>query len=335
MESKKYQVFISSTYIDLIEERRKVMDALLMADCIPAGMEAFVATDDEQFNVIKKVIDLCDYYILVIGRRYGSINPSTNQSYTEMEYEYAKSKGIPVLVFAIDTTITLPSNKIETDTNRIEKLTQFREKALNNRLASIWIDSGDLAGKVAIAIMQAKREIKRPGWQRAVDYDEASLRKQIMELTEKNQELENSLNAAEEKILELTSYNDLAFEDCNYTIGYTYYIRIGTSLSGVPRHGKKSSNKTLALTKIFEKIATEMMGVSTTEDRITTIICHLIDSTQRIYLDDEQIPKKILNQLKELHLVKSTWSDERKALYWGLTTKGQKVRNEMILIKSK
>ena len=335
MESKKYQVFISSTYIDLIKERRKVMDVLLMADCIPAGMEAFVATDDEQFNVIKKVIDLCDYYILIIGRRYGSINPSTNQSYTEMEYEYAKRKGIPVLVFAIDTTITLPSDKIETETNRIEKLTQFREKALNNRLASIWTDSGDLAGKVAIAIMQAKREIKRPGWQRAVDYDEASLRKQIMELTEKNQELENSLNAAEEKILELTSYNDLAFEDCNYTIGYTYYIRIGTSLSGVPRHEKKRSNKTLALTKIFEKIATEMMGVSITEDIITTIICHLVDSTQTIYLDDEQIPKKILNQLKELHLVKSTWSDERKALYWGLTTKGQKVRNEMILIKSK
>ena len=45
MNGKKFQVFISSTYIDLIEERRKVLDVLLMADCIPAGMEAFVATD--------------------------------------------------------------------------------------------------------------------------------------------------------------------------------------------------------------------------------------------------------------------------------------------------
>ena len=96
MSNKKYQVFVSSTFIDLQEERRKVLDVLLMADCIPAGMEAFVATDDEQFEVIKKVIDLCDYYILIIGQRYGSVNEVTKKSYTEMEYEYAKKIGVPV-----------------------------------------------------------------------------------------------------------------------------------------------------------------------------------------------------------------------------------------------
>lgn len=53
---RKYQVFISSTYSDLVEERRKVLDVLLMADCIPEGMEAFVATDIEQFEVIKKLL---------------------------------------------------------------------------------------------------------------------------------------------------------------------------------------------------------------------------------------------------------------------------------------
>ena len=98
---RKYQVFISSTYSDLVEERRKVLDVLLMADCIPAGMEAFVATDIEQFEVIKKVIDLCDYYVLIIGKRYGSIHPETGISYTEMEYDYAISKDVPVLVFAV------------------------------------------------------------------------------------------------------------------------------------------------------------------------------------------------------------------------------------------
>lgn len=67
MDNIKYQVFISSTYSDLMNERKQVLDILLMADCIPAGMENFVATDDEQFNVIKKVIDLCDYYVLILG----------------------------------------------------------------------------------------------------------------------------------------------------------------------------------------------------------------------------------------------------------------------------
>lgn len=76
-----------------------------------------------------------------------------------------------------------------------------------------------------------------------------------------------------------------------------------------------------------------MMDVSITESRIETLIHHLIDSTQTIYLDDEQIPKKILNQLKELHLLDSFWSNKRNTLFWKLTTKGQKVRNDMILIK--
>lgn len=58
MDNVKYQVFISSTYADLSQERKKVLDVLLMADCIPAGMENFVATDDEQFNVIPESVEL-------------------------------------------------------------------------------------------------------------------------------------------------------------------------------------------------------------------------------------------------------------------------------------
>src|SRR5690554_2397798 len=105
MKDIKYQVFLSSTFTDLSKERKQVLDILLMADCIPAGMESFVATDEEQFNVIKKVINLCDYYILIIGKRYGTINASTGISYTEMEYNYAIEKGIPVLVFALDDSV--------------------------------------------------------------------------------------------------------------------------------------------------------------------------------------------------------------------------------------
>ncbi len=33
MNNKKFQVFISSTYADLLEERKKILDVLFMADC--------------------------------------------------------------------------------------------------------------------------------------------------------------------------------------------------------------------------------------------------------------------------------------------------------------
>lgn len=156
MNGKKYQVFISSTYTDLAEERKKILDVLFMADCIPAGMEAFVAADTEQFEVIKKVIDLCDYYVLIIGKRYGSVHPDTGKSYTEMEYDYAIEQGVPVLVFAIDENVKLASDKIETDEDKRDKLKKFRTKAMTNRLASIWESTEDLTGKLAISIMKAK-----------------------------------------------------------------------------------------------------------------------------------------------------------------------------------
>ena len=76
-----------------------------------------------------------------------------------------------------------------------------------------------------------------------------------------------------------------------------------------------------------------MLDVSILESRIETVIHHLVDPSQTVYFNDEQIIKRILNQLKGLNLLNSKWSDNAKQLYWGLTTKGEKVRNEMILVK--
>lgn len=45
---QRYQVFISSTFVDLVDERREVMQALLEMDCLPAGMELFPAGDTDQ-----------------------------------------------------------------------------------------------------------------------------------------------------------------------------------------------------------------------------------------------------------------------------------------------
>lgn len=324
MAVKKYQVFISSTYSDLIEERRKILNILLMADCIPAGMEAFAATDDEQFEVIKRVVDLCDYYVLIIGKRYGSVNPSTGFSYTEMEYEYAKEKGIPVLVFAIDDSVVLSEDKIEQNPVNIEKLRLFREKALTNRLAGIWKTNDELTGQLAISIMRAKSEISRPGWQRAVDYDEATLRREIMDLQTQKNNLETKLNTANNTILSLTAQNNVAFDDQEIRINYHYYSNNYT------RH----DNVTTTLPMIFSILATEMLDVTITENSISNAIRKQIFNSTSSYFDDDQLVKRILNQFKALGLIYSFWSNEKSALFWGLTTKGQKVRDDMTLIRN-
>jgi len=326
MSEKKYQVFISSTYSDLIDERRKVLDILLMADCIPAGMEAFVATDIEQFEVIKKVIDLCDYYILIIGKRYGSVNPNTGISYTEMEYEYAKSKDIPVLVFAIDDAVNLPDDKQDKDPIMIDSLNKFRQKAMLNRLATIWKTSDELTGAIAISIMRAKSEINRPGWQRATDYDEGSLRREIMELQRKNKDLIKDLDDAKSTISSFSKQTGVAFEEHEIEIEYFYY----------DNYNRKTIKKMdVSLPELFSIIATEMMEVSITEVHAARAILRskLFSSSTSLYLSDSQLIKRILNQYKALKLMYSSFNEKNSTLYWGLTAKGQKVRDDMILIR--
>ena len=84
---KRYQVFVSSTYVDLQEERQSVLQTLMEMDCIPAGMELFPAADEEQWEFIKRIIDDCDYYLLIIGGRYGSVEYD-GICYTVKEFDY-------------------------------------------------------------------------------------------------------------------------------------------------------------------------------------------------------------------------------------------------------
>lgn len=325
MSEKKYQVFISSTYADLVEERKKILDLLLKADCIPAGMEAFVASDVEQFEVIKRVIDLCDYYILIIGKRYGSVNEQTGLSYTEMEYNYAIEKNIPVLVFVLDQSVELSGDKVETDPVKIEALNSFRERALKNRLATIWRTTTDLIGNVAISIMNAKTEYKRPGWQRGTEYDEASLRREIMDLQHEKAKITAELNETKKELITLTEKNDYAFEDCLMNVKYHYYSN----------KQKKSNTKDVELSEIFRIISTEMLDVSISEFAVENTLNDSLfaNITTSCYFSDKQFVKRVLLQLKAVGLIDSKWSKDKSNLYWGLTSKGEQVRDNLILVK--
>src|ERR1700756_583108 len=101
---KKLQVFVSSTYSDLKEERQAAVEAILSAGHIPAGMELFAAGDESQMEVIRQWIDESDVFLLILGARYGSIEPKSGKSYTHLEYEHALSKGKPLFACVIADT---------------------------------------------------------------------------------------------------------------------------------------------------------------------------------------------------------------------------------------
>ena len=318
---KKYQVFVSSTYSDLKKERKKVQEALLMADCIPAGMEAFVAANEEQFEIIKKVIDLCDYYVLIIGGRYGSVSKQSGISYTEMEYDYAIEKGLPILVFAIDEKIKLQGSKRESDPVLISKLKQFREKAMSNRLASIWKDEGDLVGKVAISIMKAEADNARPGWIRGDGLNPTELLKQINELQTENKRLVDENVQLKQSLDEMSfDTNGLEFDNQKITIAY----RDASSFL---------QKKDITLKEIFGFVSINMIKVAVKASAMEDLIAQSIGASAQYKLEDTNIAKRILNQFLELKLMKTKWVDDQ-GLYYGLTVKGEQIKNEMNLFKA-
>lgn len=200
--SAKYQVFVSSTFTDLKEERDLVIKAILEMGHIPVGMEMFSAADEEQWNIIKKKIDQSDYYVVLVAYRYGSCDTS-GISYTEKEYDYALSKGIPSLGFIIEDSISWPREKSEVDPELIKKLDSFKNK-VRGKPVSFWKNGEDLYGRCSIALMKAFNAYPREGWVRASQVQDAAAAKEIVRLSSENADLRSRISFFEKQVDEET-----------------------------------------------------------------------------------------------------------------------------------
>lgn len=162
---QKHQVFISSTFEDLKDVRQQVSNALLRADCFPAGMELFPAADLEQFELIKEIIDSSDYYVIISAGRYGSIHPDLGISYTEMEYDYALKAEIPIIrLLHRDPFSSLSAGVVESSDERRDKLKTFRKKLMNAKLVRFWDEYSDVEKELLYGILDIKKRFPRPGW---------------------------------------------------------------------------------------------------------------------------------------------------------------------------
>jgi hypothetical protein len=166
MQRVRYQVFISSTFRDLQQERHAVLDAILKFGHLPAGMELFPALDATAWDVIKHVIDDSDYYVVVVGGMYGSVDRD-GISYTEREYEYARSKEIPILAFLHKDPAAIPADRHEPRRNARRKLAGFRRKLEKRHLCKYWRESDELRYEVAASLTQQINLHPRAGWIRA------------------------------------------------------------------------------------------------------------------------------------------------------------------------
>lgn len=194
---KRYQVFISSTYEDLQEERQLIYHTLMDLDCIPVGMEIFPAIDDDQFNYIKQIIDDSDYYLLIIGGRYGSCDKDVI-SYTEKEFDYAISKKIPVISFIHSSPKDIILDKSEQDKDGISKLENFKAKVTTSRLVRYWMTKEQLPGLVATSLPKTIKMYPAIGWVRGDSVSSSQQVDEINSLLKENKKLKEQLSLKNE-----------------------------------------------------------------------------------------------------------------------------------------
>jgi Domain of unknown function (DUF4062) len=197
----RYQVFVSSTYEDLKDERREVTQALLEQDCLPAGMEMFVAATDDQWTLIEEVIGESDYYVLIIGGRYGTVTDE-GISYTEKEFDLALKLKIPVLVFVPENPDDIPQGKTDKDDKLRKKLEAFKERAMTGRTVAFYSDTHDLGSQVSRALIRTIKKHPGIGWVRGDQAMTVEQQREVIELRERINELESEKLAAKTALVE-------------------------------------------------------------------------------------------------------------------------------------
>lgn len=314
--TKKYSVFISSTYEDLKEERKEVIQALLELDCIPIGMELFPAADDDQWTLIKELIDDSDYYILIVGGRYGSMNKE-GISYTQMEYEYAVSIGVPVISFIPKNPDQIATGKTDKNSDKEKKLKEFKT-LVSQKLIKFWSTPEELGSVVSRSLVKLIKSKPRIGWVKAdqISSNEANL--EILELKQKVYELEEKLKISiENENSNLIQDNDL------FDVMYNY------KLNGIGTY--KSEYIEIPFNNLFSKTCSILIDEGKESEFRTFISAYLAHLLETKFPEKKDINivedsfKSIIIQLKALGLIEKSIrkrSLKDSGTYWQLTSKG-------------
>lgn len=140
-------VFISSTFVDLKEERKKVWDSLERFDVTVKGMEQFGARTTNPLATCISEVEQSDIYIGIIGMRYGSEEPNTGKSYSQLEDEKAIEQNKEILIYLIDEeSSAVTPNLIQFD--KIQKLNNFKSILKDKHTIDTFSNSQDLVTKL-------------------------------------------------------------------------------------------------------------------------------------------------------------------------------------------
>ncbi len=319
----KYQIFVSSTYQDLVEERELVIRSILEMGHIPVGMEMFSAGDEEQWKLIKKQIEDCDYYVVIVAHRYGSMDGKIG--YTEKEYDYATSIGLPALGFVIQDGASWPVSKSDTESEKKQKLDRFKSK-IKKKIISYWNAKEDLYGKVSIALMKQFTTNPRVGWIKANEAVGPEVLVELSRLSKENSELRSKLDELTETLNKENNekYDNIIRILQKHKISISFWFNDSQDWEEI---------KQFPTYDLFKLIAPEMMVDVWVED-LAFHIGYMLNpksdtrEVRKYYPIPSNVLKQLLADFAVLDLVRP--SDKRRSLkdtkeYWTLTSDGKEL----------
>jgi len=220
--NKRYQIFVSSTYADLKEEREQIIYELTKTGFIAVGMEQFRATDEEQMEYIRPLIDETDYYILIVKGRYGSLAPD-GLSYTHKEYLYAREKKIPVLAFLYKDITELKYKEMDSQPELTAKLKEFRDELTSQRIVDFWETPEELIRKVKDSLNLLIRRRPGIGWIRGDQAMDPSVYKDLEAARRTIEELRSQLSVKTENDI-VVFPNSVSHGSDTHRIAYASYL---------------------------------------------------------------------------------------------------------------
>jgi len=243
---KKLQIFVSSTFSDLIEERQKAVETILRSGNIPAGMELFSAGDKSQLETIKEWILESDVYVLILGGRYGSLEPDTQLSYTEIEYKYASDINKPLFAIVLSEdyirTKVLNGNPNAVENDNPNKYKSFKEQVLT-KICRICKDENEIQLAIFESLFAIQRTHVLTGWIKGDEVpDNSVILKELEALRTERDELAIKIRAQDKISKEAKNNNfigDFTYDEV-YTTLQSKIVKIPNNITFLDDSKEKS-----------------------------------------------------------------------------------------------
>lgn len=189
MIDKRYHVFISTTEADMHAERVVLSQTLVSQGFFSWGLEQRTPLTTA---FARRQIDDCDYFILMLGSRYGEL-PASGVSYMHLEYIYAVTKQKPILVLMYEAPESRADEFQDRHPEGKVKFLDFRRQLQRERdMVMTFRDLRDLEIAIRHTMPQFLNRYPAQGWIRPNH-------QQLQQLQDENEQLRQKVIQLEQQ----------------------------------------------------------------------------------------------------------------------------------------